>query len=128
VDVDVVQAGEERWRENRVGLARRRDSSVCESDDVICMAGSEVDVVQRREDRESLASQLAQECKHLKLSARIEVVRRLVEEQEGGFLGERARQEDALALSTGQVPEVLPGEVVGASAFESVCHDGSVVT
>jgi hypothetical protein len=61
------------------------------------------EVVQGRDDRHpAVAAQRLDELQHLLLATHVERGRRLVEQQQRRFLGERPRDEHALRLTAGQ--------------------------
>ncbi len=83
-------------------VARRDDPAVRQHDDVVARLGREVEVVQRGEDGDAVVGEVAQHAHRVELRGDVEVVGRLVEQQERGLLREGAREVHALALAAGE--------------------------
>ena len=78
----------------------------------------------RQRRQAALANAIAHDVEDLGLVAEVEVRRRLVEQEDGGVLRERARQEDALALAAGERVEASRLEALQAQARERGVRDG----
>ena len=82
--------------------------------------------MERREHGEPAARELAQQAEHRELRAHVEVVRRLVEEQELGFLREGACEVHPLALAAREGRVLAVGEFDEPRVLEAAPHDRSV--
>ena len=98
-------------------LARRAlgdDPPGVQRDEVVGVAGGQVEVVQHHHDGGAAALvEVGEEVEHLDLVGDVEVRRRLVEQQQVGALGERHRDPHPLALAAGQLVDDAVGQVEG---------------
>ena len=69
---------------------------------------------------QAIVDELAHEVQHLELMEDVEVGRRLVQKQDARLLGERARYEHSLALSSGQGVQRPVGESLGVGLTHRV--------
>ncbi len=99
------------------------DVAVLQDDDAVAVAGGEVQVV----EHDSGTGKPADQFEDVVLVADVEVVRRLVEKDVGGLLGERPGDEGALMFTTGETVQVAPREVGESDGVECAGDDGPVV-
>ena len=110
------------------GRALGDDPPVAHRDQVVGVAGGQVEVVQHHHDRGAAASLRSREqVEHLDLVGDVEVRRRLVEQQQVGPLGQRHRDPDPLPLAAGELVDDPLGEVEGAGQLERLGHGGLVL-
>src|SRR5215207_8311414 len=124
--LDAPHLADELGRQHLTGLARGCDAPVGEHDDVIGVARRERQVVQRSEHREPAMRELPEESQHRELRPHVEVVRRLVEQEQLGLLGERPRDVHPLSLAARERRVLTVGEVHEVRVLEAAAHDGPV--
>ena len=81
-------------------------------------AAGALDVVARHEQRPALGAQLLEHAGDQRGARRVDPRQRLVEQQQARVLHERACQQGALALATGELAEARAGAVGEADALE----------
>src|SRR5262245_14979778 len=86
------------------GRPRALDPASRQENDPIAVRSGEIQVVEDRQDAESLlAAELARDVVQPRLMAQVEVRRGLVEQERLWLLGQSARQEHPLALAAGEL-------------------------
>lgn len=73
-----------------------------------------------REHGEARVGEISKDREGLELRSEVEMVGGFVEEQQGGLLGERAGEENALAFPAGELVEVSATKVGGVHAGEGL--------
>ena len=97
----------------------RHDPPLAHGDQVVGVAGREVEVVQHHHDGGAAGLvEVGEQVEHLDLVGDVEVRRRLVEQQQVGLLGQGHRDPDPLALAARELVDEPVGEVEGVGELE----------
>ena len=125
--VDAVHLADELRGEHGGRWPGRHDPAGGEHDHVVGEGGGQVEVVQRGEGGEPALGEAADEREGVELGADVEVVGRLVEQQQPRLLGQRPGEVDPLALAAGEGAVEPLGELEGADIGEAAQREGAVV-
>jgi hypothetical protein len=101
-------------RQGRGCRARRDDAASGEHDDVLGVGRCKGEIVHRGDDRHTGCGESRQQREHLELGGDVEVVHRLVEQQQPGLLREGAGEQQPLALSARERRQLSIREGEGA--------------
>ena len=85
--------------ENVVGLSPRRQPAVVEQDQLLAVLRGHVEVVEHHDDGPARRVEAAEQLHDLQLVVEVEVVERLVEQQDRRLLGQGLGDEGPLALA-----------------------------
>ena len=110
-------------------LARRSESEhpAVEDEQTIEPIVDTVEIVRRHEYRKPVADELANDFAQRFFRRRIDPGRRLVEQQQFGFLRERACDENALLLPPREIRDPSPGKIGHMHYVERVMNDLAIV-
>lgn len=101
----------------------RDDPTVSHGDDVVGVAGGQAQVVEHHDHRHTLAVQASNGVEHFELVRDVEVGGGLVEQEDGGALGQCERDPRALPLPAGEGLKGVIRQVAQAGALERIEHE-----
>ncbi|SLM90884.1 hypothetical protein FM105_02285 [Brevibacterium yomogidense] len=127
VGVDAVDLPDEAGGEHGLRIPCRVEAPVAQDDDGVADAGRMGQVVQCGDNREPCVREPAQQSEDAQLRVGVQVVGRLVEEQQLRLLRECAGESHPLPLAAGQGREATLGERGAACDLQCLLDAGGVV-
>ena len=100
------------------------DLALMHQRELIAICGRQIEIVEDAQDRQiGIPGKAKREIEHGQLMGEIEVGRGLVEEQDGGLLGEGARQQETLALTARHLTNPSVSKVRGIDERQRTSND-----
>jgi hypothetical protein len=124
IDDDTVNGGEQNRIEYGVGCAERPYPPPIDEANAVAPARCDVDVVERRDDGHTEPRCHVQQ---FELMANVEMIGRLVEDEERRFLRNRPGEQDALGFAARQCGERLMREIGQSDDIEHPRYDRCIL-
>ena len=113
-------AGQDAFRQHGFWRAEPKRSSGIQKQDIVTRTCCHVQIMKRRDDCQG---QVPDQLEHFELMSDVEVVCRLVQDQQARFLRKRTSDHDSLALAPRKGSQMSIGKAVQVQPFKRIAND-----